>query len=449
MRPDDLQAPTITADGKRRWLYPDRRSGYFATVRARIAVVLMAIYLVTPFLSLGGFPLLRMDILQQRVFVLGAVFYFTEAFYFVFILIILALLLFLVTSLKGRLWCGYACPQTVFVEWLFRPIEELIQGPALQRRRQDQNPTAKVYLKKILTHLVFLFASFVVANAFLAYFVDPYVLLGWMSRSPLEHPYAFMAMLTILGLFYFDLAWFREQFCSFLCPYARFQSVMMDDQSPAVAYDTKRGDPRGKKAQGDCIDCGLCVRVCPTGIDIRDGLQLECIQCYRCVDACNMVMGTLERAPNLIKNASILELAGERPKRRIRIRPIIYASLLVLMVVLLASLALGRKSVDFTFIKNSGVVYSTLPDGRIANIYTLRAMNLRNEVTPLEFKFVDANIPGEIICGVCAQNLKALEHRNFSLMIALDPEFIQCGEIELEHSATKYRYKVLFNGKGC
>ena len=365
-------SPTLAAGGRRQWLYPDRQKGPKSKVRGRIAAVLMAIYLVTPWLSWNGRALLRVDLAAGDAHVWGQIFRFSETSYLAFIFLALALLLFFVTALRGRIWCGYACPQTVFVEWLIRPIEELIEGPAHKRRRRDQGPrTFDRVWRKALKHIVFLGISAVVANALLAYFAPPSHVLRWMVESPAAHPAAFGVMSIVGALVYFDLAWFREQFCAFVCPYARFQSVMMDKHTPVVAFDAGRGEPRGKKASGDCIDCGLCVRVCPTGIDIRDGLQLECISCFRCADACDMVMTNLGRPLGLIKAQPAAEL---RPWRA---RTIAFGAGLVAVSVLLIARAASRPNVAISFQRQAGATFATLPDGRIVKIY-------RAQVLPLE-----------------------------------------------------------------
>ena len=285
--------------GRRRWLYPDRRPGLYATRRKFTAFILIGLYLVGPWLSWNGNPLLRLDVFEKKAYLFGYVLRVNEAGILAPFFATMALVLLLATSVKGRIWCSYACPQTVFVEWLIRPIEEWVEGSAHHRRRIDAGPrTFIIYFKKAVKHLLFLIIAAIVANTFVSFFVGPDRVVHWMTAPPTEHPIPFLAMMSVMLGFYADLAWFREQFCAFLCPYARFQSVMLDSATPTVAYDAKRGDPRGRgESKGDCIDCGLCVRVCPTGIDIRQGLQLECITCARCIDACHMVMPNLERKP--------------------------------------------------------------------------------------------------------------------------------------------------------
>ncbi len=401
-----LRAPTLTADGKRKWIYPDRRQGAHARRRGRLAYVLMAVYLTVPWLSVGGLPLLRFDVLGGRLFVVGSVLRFADAAWLAFVLVGLALLLFFATALRGRIWCGYACPQTVFVEWLIRPIEELIEGPANHRRAVDRGPwTMAKATRKVLKHGVFLLVAAGIANTFLAYFVPPADLLAWALSSPREHPGPFLVMLAVLLAFYCDLAWFREQFCSFLCPYARFQAVMMDKWTPVVAYDEGRGEPRGKRAAGACIDCGLCQRVCPTGIDIRDGLQLECIQCHRCTDACDMVMASLALPAGLIRAATQAELEGDAATVRFRPRVWLYGAAMVVAFALVASRLWLQPSLTLRFSRQPGSSFSQLPDGRFTNYFTLRSVN--ESAAPLALDF-DAATPGvDLVCGSCATALPA------------------------------------------
>lgn len=449
-RPEDRYGivPTVDLAGKRRWIYPDRRSGPRASTRRTIAIVLMAIYLVTPFLTWGGHPLLRLSFQESTVYAFGLVLRFSDMSYLAFILLGLALTLFFVTALKGRIWCGYACPQTVFVEWLIRPIEEFIEGSAHHRRIEDQKPlTAKRLSKKVLKQSIFLLISAVVANVLLAYFISPRELVRWMTSPPTQQPTAFIAMVSVMGAVYFDLSWFREQFCSFICPYARFQSVMMDNQTPAVAYDVRRGEPRGKRGQvGDCIDCRLCVRVCPTGIDIRDGLQLECIQCNRCADACDTVMTNLERPIGLIREASFDELEGRTSKPYWqRPRVLIYTLALLVTLGAFSARLLTREKVEFKFSRQSGAAFSTLPDGRLANLFNLRLINNGSERVPLDFQ-TKAGAADTIICGACAKPLEPYERRDLSLVLVRANGTDGVGEdvFVLRHQATGESYELSF-----
>lgn len=436
-------APTIAAGGRRRWLYPDRRQGRHSRRRRALALLLMIIYLATPWMTVADRPLIRVDVLSGTAYVLGAVLRFADTAYVAFLLLGLALLLFLVTAWRGRIWCGYGCPQTVFVEWLIRPIEELLEGSAHHRRLNDQRPLSPgLFIRKTIKHLLFILVAAVVANIFLCYFVEPRQILTWITASPVEHPRAFAVMSSVMLAFYFDLAWFREQFCSFLCPYARLQSVLMDRDTPVVAYDAHRGEPRGKQASGSCIDCGLCQRVCPTGIDIRNGLQMECINCNRCADACDMIMTSLKRPLGLIRTASSKDLEGQSPLpawRRPRLG--LYATGLVLAFAIpTLHLVWFRAGIELAFSRQPGAAFSRMPDGRYANLFNMRSINHEDHAATVAFTVEPAGV--EIICGSCATPLPAFSSATHAVIIILPAASRPISEVTLHLSATKKAYKL-------
>lgn len=394
---------TIGAAGKRLLLYPDRRDGPRVARRRRLAIVLILVYFAVPWITIAGNPLFRIDVLKQNAHIFGLYLSISEYNFVFFILAGLGLLLFLVTTLKGRIWCGYACPQTVFVEWIIRPIEEWLEGPALKRRKADQGPwTLERVSRKAAKHLCFAVIAALVANAWLGYFVDPRTIMTWMTSPPTEHPTAFGVVVLIMVLFYFDLGWFREQFCTFLCPYARFQSVLLDNSSPTVYYDSQRGEPRGKTAgSGDCIDCGLCVRVCPTGIDIRNGLQLECIQCERCVDACNSIMTNIKRPQDLIRIDSPAAAAGSKTPWWRRPRVIVYSLFIAVVAAVASYRILSRESLSLTVLRQPGAAYSALPDGRLSNMFNIRAINHTAAELPLRLSLKNPPAGVSFICPQC------------------------------------------------
>jgi cytochrome c oxidase accessory protein FixG len=400
--------PTVDRSGRRLYIYPERRDGPHISRRKAIAIGLILFYFLSPWMQFLGRPLLRIDVMSQTAYAFGLVFPMSEFNFIFFVFAFLGLVLFLVTSLRGRIWCGYACPQTVFIEWVIRPIEELIEGSALTRRKQDQKGlTPKVFAKKFVKNVIFLGVALVLANSFLGFFVDPYLVLSWITSPPALHPTAFAFVMLLTALMYFDLGWFREQFCSFLCPYARFQSVLLDDNSPSVTYDLKRGEPRGRgEDKGDCIDCGLCQRVCPTGIDIRNGLQLECIQCERCIDACDSVMLNLKRDPKLITIASPNSLKhGNSPMWK-NPRVYIYAALIGGILLFGAFRYLDREAIKLTVLRQPGTSYSSLPDGRLSNLFTLRAINTTSSSQTLRIELASSTEHVELICPSCGMEIK-------------------------------------------
>ncbi|MFK7826349.1 MAG: cytochrome c oxidase accessory protein CcoG [Oligoflexales bacterium] len=415
------RAPTIYSDGKRRWLYPDRRNGDKSKKRKKIAIFLIVVYVITPFLSLNDLPLVRMDISTGIVSFWGYAFRFHDGSFTFFIFVIFALLLFLVTSVRGRVWCGYACPQTVWIDWVVRPLEELLEGNAARRRITDSKPlSVKIFLRKSLKHCLYFLLAAALSHVLLAYFVAPVEIFSWVTESPLKRWEVFLAVFLLTGAIYFDFAWFREQFCAFLCPYARFQSVMMDDHTPVVAYDYNRGEPRGKKnSKGDCIDCQLCVRVCPTGIDIRKGLQLECIQCSRCVDACNMVMKNLKREPNLIgefsssayqnKTTDTLLEKLKKPKN------MFFFITLMFFVGFLIVRIQARNSIEILLTRQAGTTYAQLEQGKYANLFRLNVINTTSK--PQSVSLISSSSAIDVICSGCSVPLQAFEEKEFSLVV--------------------------------
>lgn len=448
---------TMDSRGRRRWLYPDRRGGPKASLRRKAAIALIIFYLVFPWLSWNESPLVRLDVLEKKAYFFGSVFHLRDAALVAPVLGVAALFLLFVTSIKGRLWCAYGCPQTVFVEWVIRPIEELTEGPAHRRRRVDSLPmTAAGMLRKVVKHTLFLLVAAIVANTFLAFFFGPEKIVTFMMGSPADHPGPFAAMSAVMGIFYADLAWFREQFCAFVCPYARFQSVMIDNDTPTVAYDFNRGEPRGRdlspkkienKTKGDCIDCKLCVRVCPTGIDIRDGIQLECIRCARCVDACDMIMTNIGRPQGLIRVATQAELSGDRPTpfwRRAKV--LAFALAMVLLSIVLVIRVGSRGTVSLNVTRAPGQVYTQMPDGRFGNMLIIHINN--NSYLPMTLNF-DSNLGGDVtlLCALCGTDVPAFGEVSLSVIATFKPEFVN-KLLEITHHDTKESVSIPLLGPG-
>lgn len=373
--PDALT--TIDERGYRKWVYPAAIRGVFMRWRKVLGYFVIAVFFVMPWVRIGGMQSILLHIPQRRFILFGHIFWPQDSFYLVFLLLGLALSLFFFTAVAGRVWCGWLCPQTVFMEEIFRKIEEWVEGAHHERRRLDRAPWSmrKVRLK-LTKHALFLLFSAFVSNTFIAYFVGTDRLLHWMTAPPGEHWTAFLFMAVILGVFYFDFAWFREQFCVVLCPYARFQSVLTDEHTVQVGYDVVRGEPRGHlgTTRGDCIDCYKCVAVCPTGIDIRDGYQLECIGCSRCIDACDSIMDRVGRPRGLIRYDSLARLGGERT-HIVRPRVVVYSLLLVGVVAALVVMLSIRPHLDLTVVRPPGQPYMVLPGGIVSNHFTLRLHN--------------------------------------------------------------------------
>jgi cytochrome c oxidase accessory protein FixG len=348
--------------------------GPFRRLRTQVEAVLIAIMLALPWVEIAGEPLLRLDIPNRRFHVFGLVIFPQELFFLWLVVIGLALALFFFTALAGRLWCGWACPQTVFSD-LFAGIARRIQG-----FRGTRAPARVAKWRIAATHAVFAALGLVIGFHLVAYFCSPRDLLGDLLHGEASRvQVGFLAFGAVVS--YLDFAIVRQTFCKYLCPYARFQGVLFDSDTLVIGYDTKRGEPRGKrgKATGDCVDCGLCVAVCPTQIDIRDGLQLECIACTQCIDACNGVMAKLGRAPELIGYRSLVSLESGRKARMLRPRVVIYAALLVAVGAAFATTLARRLPFELTVAHNPSSLYETLADGRTGNAYTLHIENRGRE----------------------------------------------------------------------
>jgi cytochrome c oxidase accessory protein FixG len=368
--PDVQVLSTLREDGSRRWLYPRPAAGSFLRARRIVAYVLIAIFTLIPYLKINGKPAILLDLPQREFTIFGFTFLSTDTLLLALALITLILGICLVTALAGRVWCGWTCPQTVYMEFVFRPLERLFDGPPGAQHRPGRKRSVPRSVAKYAAYLV---VSAYLAHTFLAYFVGVEALAQWVRRSPLEHPLPFVVMLAVTALMLFDFAWFREQMCIVACPYGRFQAVMLDRDSLIVSYDPKRGEPRGKLIErktaaglGDCIDCGMCTDTCPTGIDIREGLQMECIACTQCIDACDGVMQRIGKPKGLIRLSSQAAIAGHAG-RWLRARVILYPALMLVLAAIFLAVFLNKKSADVTILQGFGQPYSVNAQGEIIN----------------------------------------------------------------------------------
>ncbi|HRJ73667.1 MAG TPA: cytochrome c oxidase accessory protein CcoG [Terrimicrobiaceae bacterium] len=373
---------TINADGSRYFVHPADVRGFYTTLRRLSAPLLILIYVLLPMIPINGAPAVFIDVANRRFHLFGFTLIPQDLWLLFFLITGLGFSLFLVTAVFGRIWCGWACPQTVFLDHVFRRIERLIDGDAMARRRLDDAPlTAQKAAKRTVKHGLFFLVSLLIAHIFVSYFVSLSSLYSMVQRSPAENWGVFLFVFVLAAIMYFDFAWFREQFCIVLCPYGRLQSVMIDDDSIVIGYDEHRGEPRGKAGTtvGDCVDCRRCVQVCPTGIDIRQGLQLECISCANCIDACDEVMTKIGRRKGLIRYDSLNALAG-RASRFIRPRIFLYAAFALAGAAVFLVSALGVRPVSLSVLRMQGAPYFR-ENGFIRNNYMLRLASKRAETS--------------------------------------------------------------------
>ncbi|GAB4409780.1 MAG: cytochrome c oxidase accessory protein CcoG [Bacteroidia bacterium] len=388
---------TVDSTGKRRWVFPKKPSGRYFNKRAVLSVVLLTLLFIGPFLRWNGDPFLLFNIIERKFIVFGITFWPQDFYLFVLAMISFFVFIVLFTVIFGRVWCGWACPQTIFMEMVFRRIEYWIEGDTFQQQKLAKAPwNADKIGKRTLKYSIFALFSFLIGNLMMAYMIGTEELSKIVTESPVAHWGNFTFVMVFSGIFFFVFAYFREQACIAVCPYGRLQGVLLGKDSMAVMYDWVRGEPRGKLKQqqaaaakgeshGDCIDCKLCVAVCPTGIDIRHGTQLECINCTACIDACDSVMDKIERPRGLVRVASYNNIANNE---RFRITPRIIAYSVVLLGLLsVLGISLGsRNDVEATILRTSGMLFQRTEDGKISNLYNFHIVNKTIQELPVEIR---------------------------------------------------------------
>jgi cytochrome c oxidase accessory protein FixG len=379
--------PTLNEDGSRRWIKPRPMPGRFLTRRRVVAYGLIALFTVLPFVKVGGRPAVLLDVPSRRFHIFGHTFLPTDTLLLALLMVGTFVTIFLITAMFGRVWCGWACPQTVYMEFVFRPIERLFHGtPGRAKKGPLAGPGGRM-----LRPAVYLVVCLWLSHTFLAYFVGVDALRVWVTRSPVDHPVSFLIIAGVTALMMFDFLYFREQMCLVACPYGRFQSALLDRHSMIIGYDTARGEPRGRPRKlkgdvalsvlsptetriGDCVDCHLCVATCPTGIDIRRGLQMECIGCAQCIDACDSVMDKLHRPRGLIGYSSQARLMGEKV-RLVRPRVLIYPAILLVIASVFFGLLLTQAPANVSVLRGMGNPFEVLTDGRVSNGVSVKIFN--------------------------------------------------------------------------
>ena len=367
--------------GKRReWIYPKLISGQLYKYRSWASYVLLALLFAWPFIKINGQPYFLFNVLERKFIFFGVLFMPQDFYLFVLAMLTFIVFIILFTAIFGRIWCGWACPQTIFMEMVFRKIEYWIEGSASDQKKLDASPlTMNKLWKKTAKHVLFVFISFFIANIFLAYIIGSDELLKIMTEPVNTHVYGFISIWIFTAVFYIVFTKIRELVCTVICPYGRLQGVLIDRKTLVVAYDYLRGEPRSHinksdAPAGDCVDCGLCVQVCPTGIDIRQGTQMECINCTACIDACDMVMEKVNRPLKLIGFKSEDQIC-EKKEFKFGKRVYAYAGILLILLITLTSLILKRSDIQANVLRASGTLYQLNGDSTVSNLYNAELIN--------------------------------------------------------------------------
>lgn len=440
---------TLHADGRRRWLYPVPSHGKFWKARFVVAWALIAFFVGLPLVKIGGKPAIFLDIMHREFTFFGLTLYATDTLLYMFAMIIGVFSVIVVTAVFGRVWCGWGCPQTVYLEFVFRPIERLIEGKENQRRRRDEAGSSFDKLwRKTLKFIIYSILSVGLAHTFVAYFVSWDSLIEWMTGPPAEHWGFFVMMAITSALILFDFGYFREQMCTIACPYARIQSVLQDEDSMIVSYDPNRGEPRGKRSKaqytqeregvklnlGDCINCFACVRTCPTGIDIRDGLQMECVGCTQCMDACDAIMISIAKPVGLIRYTSENALEN-KPSKILRPRTMLYAVVFVLLNSGFFWLLTHREPIDLNVTRAATDPYVMVGD-KVMNQLKFRVQNRTGEDG--EFRFIIPEPPGAEIKlqGLTSLQIEDGKTERIGAFILVPKEAFQKGSVKTRIQVT-------------
>ena len=392
---------TITEEGKRAWIYPKKPSGRFYQYRKYVSYGLLLFLFASPFIRINGNQFLLFNVLERRFNIFGFPFWPQDFHLVVVSMIIGVIFISLFTVAYGRIFCGWICPQTIFMEMVFRRIEYWIDGDRGAQMRLDKAPwNGKKIRKRVLKWTIFFIISFLIANIFLAYLIGSEKLIGYVTDGPMAHLGTMVPLLIFTAVFYFVFAWFREQVCIIACPYGRLQGVLLDNKSIVVAYDHQRGEgENGRKkfrknedrdalGHGDCIDCFQCVNVCPTGIDIRNGTQLECVNCTACIDECDHIMDSINRPRGLIRYASEDEIT-KKAKFKFTPRMKGYTAVLTILTGILIGMLFLRNELEANILRLPGQLYERKENNIISNVYTYKLVNKTStDIEEVTFKLL-------------------------------------------------------------
>jgi cytochrome c oxidase accessory protein FixG len=438
---------TIGEDGSRLWVYPKQPKGILYNYRKITSLILLGILFVIPFIKVNGDPLMLFNILERKFIIFGVMFYPQDFHLFVLSMIAFIVFVVLFTVIFGRIFCGWICPQTIFMEFLYRPIEYWIEGNNSQQRKLDQSPLDfNKFWRKGLKHLIFFFISFITAHFFLAYITGIDYVEKLITDGPTAHMVGFMSIIAFSVVHYFVFAKLREQVCIIICPYGRLQGVLLDRNSIVISYDYKRGEPRGKynpledrasKGKGDCVECGSCQAVCPTGIDIRNGTQLECINCTACIDACNSVMRRIKKPEGLIRYASERTIA-DKTKLKFNVRILFYSVVLIGLLILIAFLFSIRTDIESTILRQKGTMFQEYDSNHYSNIYMIQVINKTRKTLQVDLKLDEPEGEIQLIGGPLVVKKGEVGEAQFLVLIK---------KSDLKSSNTEVEFEVKSEGK--
>lgn len=438
--------PNVDDSNKRKWIYAKKPKGRFHKYRVWVTTLFLTILIGLPFLKINGRPLLLLNIFERKFIILGSIFWPQDTSLLIFLLLIFFVFIILFTVAFGRVWCGWACPQTLFMEMVFRKIEYLIEGDYHQQMKLNKGPKDFNYVwRKVVKHFIFILVSAIIAHTVMAYLIGVDETFKIITHSPGENMAGFIGLIAFSAIFYLVFTIVREVACTVICPYGRLQGVLINKDTSIIAYDYNRGEPRGKikkgdetTKKGDCVDCALCVHVCPTGIDIRNGAQMECVNCTACIDVCDDVMVKTHKPKGLIRYASLHQLQGKTSKK-INIRTIAYSTVLTILIGIFLTLVFTRSDIETTILRVPGQLYKKTETGDYTNMYNIQVVNKTYDVQDLQFKLF--NSKGTITL-VGSPNFK-LESQSKKEGIVI----VQLPKDELKGLKTRITIDVFDNGK--
>jgi cytochrome c oxidase accessory protein FixG len=426
---------TINKEGKRNWIYALQPKGNLYRYRTWLSYFYLLLFVALPFIKIDGNPSFMFNFPEGEFIFFGSLFTPQDFVMFGIGMLIAILFVIIFTLIYGRFFCGWVCPQTIFMEMVFRKIEYLIEGDGNKQKLNNHKEwTTELYIRKAIKHIVFLALSFAIANIFLAYIIGVEALVTIIREPVSNHMVGFIAIVFFTLLFYVVYAFVREIVCTVVCPYGRLQGVLLDKNTIVVAYNYLRGEPRNRrksdKNAGDCIDCGMCVNVCPTNIDIRNGTQLECINCTACIDACNMMMKHVGKDPELITFASENNIAsGKKFEFSWRLKS--YSAVLAILIILLSILITTRTTFDATVLRVPGQTIQENSDGTISNLYRIKVTNKSNKTLPYHIVSSDSSIKIERI-GVPLDSLKGRQLAEETFFIKVKPSDVHMRKVKYE-----------------